>query len=1274
MAASQKTPAHLPAAPATHSAEAKDKERFTAHNNRHIPPPQAGKAAAQTHVQHNFGQVPVFAATAARATKETSDNKEQDDAADKKERETTPAAASRCYVPPIQLKPLSPATTPVTTAPPVVQNVVSQPGEPLAPATRSFFEPRFGHSFGNVRVHTNAKAEASAQAVNARAYTVGQNIVFNSGQYAPSTTQGRHLLAHELSHVVQQGRGAQNLPSVMPGNSLEQDADNAATAVTQGIGPVAVAGASAPGLVRDAESMIKTLNPAALSDAELEREVRLLQGELVKRAKTSDPDTERLVQALDRLEAEAFRRHSVSKAPRNPLIPSVKGGNDKERLVNTIQLIQSVKQVGSGLYTIEIDGETKNLSQKDVDDANGKITAAIRDGIRQTGSKADYAEDGYNNQSAIDKEHWIVSNIVKTIGRIKDPGPFLHIEVGRARSLAKAAQKALADKNYAVAASLMADSEAAATSAKTMYQMYWQDIISVGETTITVLEYTRDASFIALGILATIASGGLAAGVLSAEAVGGSAATAGAIATWAPMVGKLGEAGMKVYYGDKVDWGQLAVDAVVTLILSKFGGKVGEGVAARIIGQNPAAQSLGKYVVANIVQSVIAGKASAAFTVAVNNVYARLKGDNNVTWASFTDQLTIQMLDPKSTFLDILNGAISGYGHGKAATTTKPAPTAAAAPTPRPAAASGGSTGAPAKAAPPPATTAAPAPVLPKAPAVQEPPVLPPAGKTGTAQLPPAIKPPADTVTPAKPPAEATIPQPPKPAATNEVPPAKAPADTTAPPPAAPKATAADIPPPQPKPADSTGSKETVPAKPPAADEVTPIKPKTAADEPGNKPAAAGKAPAEEVPPAPAKPATANEPGAGKTPADETGTAKPATGTGENKEGAAGKPATPGDTPAKPPTPEELHAQKLQETVKEFQTELKDAIGKVEAADANVAAAKENARQSKEALTEANKKLKAAQAAAKKAQGTPDEVTATAAAKDAQDAADMAKQTDDSAKQALTAATDTQKVARQAESDARQLEAQAQLEASVPKREAFAAKRDTLQKQRTELEVNLKAKQDDLSQLMKKLDTESRKMPNLKGDARAAQQEKLDKLNDRIGKAKDALRPLQDEHAVLNAKIKAAEVELQQEIERSSAIPEDVQEDLRKAARPKELNDYVAQKAKMDPATRQPIDPVYNKPVSVLSPDHIYPVAKIMKLPGFNRLSRTQQIEILTLRENIMGIDPSVNFGKRDRSWAEYEGLQEAGPIDPAIRKQLIQAENVAKLAVEKAIKERLKE
>lgn len=89
--------------------------------------------------------------------------------------------------------------------PPIVRQVLRSTGQPLDQATRAFMEPRFGHDFSRVRVHTDAKAAESARMVNALAYTVGRHVVFGTGQYSARTTAGQRLLAHELTHAAQQG-------------------------------------------------------------------------------------------------------------------------------------------------------------------------------------------------------------------------------------------------------------------------------------------------------------------------------------------------------------------------------------------------------------------------------------------------------------------------------------------------------------------------------------------------------------------------------------------------------------------------------------------------------------------------------------------------------------------------------------------------------------------------------------------------------------------------------------------------------------------------------------------------------------------------------------------------------------------------------------------------------------------------------------------------------------------------------------------------------------
>lgn len=127
-----------------------------------------------------------------------------------------------------------------TAVPSIVHEVLRSPGHALDSATRAIIEPGFGYDFSQVRVHTNAQAARSARAMNALAYTVGNDIAFAENQYAPEAAYGRRLLAHELTHVIQQQGVNTSMQHFSPEETatqdvrLEQEADRAAEQVVAG--------------------------------------------------------------------------------------------------------------------------------------------------------------------------------------------------------------------------------------------------------------------------------------------------------------------------------------------------------------------------------------------------------------------------------------------------------------------------------------------------------------------------------------------------------------------------------------------------------------------------------------------------------------------------------------------------------------------------------------------------------------------------------------------------------------------------------------------------------------------------------------------------------------------------------------------------------------------------------------------------------------------------------------------------------------------------------
>lgn len=124
----------------------------------------------------------------------------------------------------LQRKPVGPAA--IGDAPAIVREALTSPGTPLDPGTRNYFEQRFGHDLGHVRIHTDARSKESAHAVNALAYTVGHNIVFDT-EREPASGENRRLLAHELVHILQQERNSrvalQRQPKPAPELKLVDD-------------------------------------------------------------------------------------------------------------------------------------------------------------------------------------------------------------------------------------------------------------------------------------------------------------------------------------------------------------------------------------------------------------------------------------------------------------------------------------------------------------------------------------------------------------------------------------------------------------------------------------------------------------------------------------------------------------------------------------------------------------------------------------------------------------------------------------------------------------------------------------------------------------------------------------------------------------------------------------------------------------------------------------------------------------------------------------------
>jgi hypothetical protein len=167
---------------------------------------------------------------------------------------------------------------------PVNDVIGSGRGRPLDDSTRQFMEARLGQDFSDVRIHTDAKASESAKSVQAHAYTVGNDVVFQGDRYAPETDAGKRMLAHELTHVVQQRSGpVAGTPAPggirlsHPSDAFERAAEHSADRVMATPSPNAAAVSTSPG-------------PAVQRQEEQEDETA--QGSFVQRAAEEEPERE----------------------------------------------------------------------------------------------------------------------------------------------------------------------------------------------------------------------------------------------------------------------------------------------------------------------------------------------------------------------------------------------------------------------------------------------------------------------------------------------------------------------------------------------------------------------------------------------------------------------------------------------------------------------------------------------------------------------------------------------------------------------------------------------------------------------------------------------------------------------------------------------------------------------------------------------------------------------------------------------------------------------
>lgn len=235
--------------------------------------------------------------------------------------------------------------------PEIVRDVLNSPGRAVGAATRAFFEPRFGHDFSRVRIHDDAQARASARAVDAQAYTVGDHVTFARAASRPESEDDRRLMAHEFAHVVQQRRTASGSGSLLadrialPRGPSEVEASDAANRVLRGTRPSLVR-AGAPGALHRARKRAK---PAPTTV--------FYQEAIDMLAVERRPESVRELEALVAL-CDAMDRGSRSET--GEMLTSFLGSKNGPRATLSSELLA---QMVSRLMLLDMGGESERLKR-----------------------------------------------------------------------------------------------------------------------------------------------------------------------------------------------------------------------------------------------------------------------------------------------------------------------------------------------------------------------------------------------------------------------------------------------------------------------------------------------------------------------------------------------------------------------------------------------------------------------------------------------------------------------------------------------------------------------------------------------------------------------------------------------------------------------------------------------------------------------------------------------------------------------------------------------
>jgi uncharacterized protein DUF4157 len=511
-------------------------------------------------------------------------------------------------------------------------------GAPLQPELRQRFGAALGADLSGVRVHTDAGADRLARSLSARAVTAGPHVFFREGAHAPGTEGGLRLLAHEVTHTVQQASGPVagapgpgGLRVSEPHDPSEQAAQRAASRLTA---PAAASGpqpAAIPGVIVSAA-------PPALAP-----------GAVVQRAPDPPP---------------AAAPAAPAAAPAAPAAPQNVGGimfdmSELPVLRMRAEILESFRPsvLASGLWVGRVFGEKVDLSEAEMQAARKRIQEGFTKNLGAITKRADVALEGANayyervakegTWDTLKRDLAHYDFLSGTVRKPKDPRPEIAQMGDQIDDFISQLHAALKDGRYRRAADHLESAEKESKrAARLEYRLRMEDI-KIAENTIEQLEAIKTASDITLMVLGAYAAGA------------GLARVAGAISGGAGLAGQALLIGAKVAEGDKIDWKKEGVTGLINVACAVFGGRLQNRLVADVVGK-PVAMGVPREMLNHIAASLIVHTGSVAIQTSVEHAYKYdfEAGNKEAAWGQFLTALERRLLDPQSIAMALFSGAI----------------------------------------------------------------------------------------------------------------------------------------------------------------------------------------------------------------------------------------------------------------------------------------------------------------------------------------------------------------------------------------------------------------------------------------------------------------------------------------------------------------------------------------------------------------------------------------------------------------------------------------